>query len=169
MTVATSIGHNLRIKSRQRALNDSEIATWMSLRAIEGFPDGGAEQVESSPLSQMHAYGVARELFRTRLSGWKVRPTVCAWIAFHSKDRLSVVTMWGALVASVANDVYAALPRESNPKNYGPAALRHVVTLEAMALHMNHMIPTDEQFELVWTSTKLGDGKYELDLERSWR
>jgi len=169
MSVATSIGRNLRVKTRQRALNDMEIATWMSLRAIEGFPDGGNEQVESSPLSQMHAYDVARELFRVRLTGWRVRPTVCAWIAFHSQGRLSIVTMWGAIVASVANDIYAALPRESNPENWGLAALKHVVTLEAMAHHMNHMIPTDEQFQLVWASTRLGDGKYELDLERSWR
>jgi len=169
--IATTFGNLLRADVRQRPLTDAETQTWSSLQLLEGLPDGGWNEIESSELSKMHAFAVAAELSRSYLPHWRVAPTVCAWIAFHSQGRLKYVTMWAAIVAHVALQKMRDNPdpMSSDPERWGEVARRRVLRVQDLAKYMNHMIPTDAQFELVWEGTKLANGKYELDLPRSWQ
>jgi len=170
MTVASVFGRNLRATPHQRPLNDMEAQTWASLQSIEGLPDGGYEQVESSELSKMHAFSVAQELFRTHLPQWRVSLIVSAWIACHSQGRLKYVTMWAAIVASITDDINrVAGAQDVGSERWGEIAMRRTVKVQHLAKFMDHKIPNDDYFERVWADTELANGKFELDLNRSWR
>lgn len=156
MSIAARIGTRLRSAFAQRPLTDQERQVWTSLQLIEGLPDYGWEQVESSPFSKMWTFEIAVELFIARYTGLRVSPTVSAWIASHAQGRVSYVTMWAAIVASII---------EADKE---PHAGRRVFLMQDLAAAMKHRIPTDEHFDQAWVGCKLVNGKNELDMERSW-
>lgn len=167
MSIAQQIGRNLCATVRQRPLTNAEVQTWSGLAMIEGLPDGGLAQVESSELSNMHAFHVARELCKSYLQGYHVRPTVCAWIAFHSQGKLSRVTMWVAILAAKAPRMFESR-LNANPERWGEMARSRVVTMQLLQEQMNHMIPSEEHFDTIWEEANLVNGKHELNDPRSW-
>ena len=177
MSIASIVGNNMRATTRQRELTADEIQVWSSLQLLENLPDGGWSQLETDALTYQRTFEIAGDLFHRHL-GLKVTPSLCAWIAYHSRGSRERAVLWCAIVFNVVSHMHQTDPTfkaahevASNPERWGEAGLmrqNRKIKLKDVAVAMNNQIPTDAQFDLVWAGTKLGNGQHELDLPRSW-